>query len=117
MKKFAYILSLFVFIVCIANSALAQNVVKTSEVSASKKIVDNGYYKYEITGDAKKDAENESKAKDEFVQKYPEQYEKMKSDILQNSKHAIDYKEYLNMPANKREHIDANPDKYYFINK
>lgn len=41
------------------------------------RIVDNGYFKYEVTGDALVDEEAYGKAKTEFVEKYPEKYNEM----------------------------------------
>ncbi len=114
-KKISF-LSLLIAFVAFANSAFAQNAA-TNSTTSKKKIVDNGYYSYEVTGDAKTDAENESKAKDEFVRNHPEKYEQLKAAQQQSAKQAIDYKEYLQMPAAKKKHIDQNPDKYYFINK
>jgi len=90
---------------------------ESSIATSAPRVVDNGYYKYEKTGNALKDAESESKAKEEFIAKHPEQYKKMKIASNQSTKQVIDYKEYINMPANKKAHIDANQDKYTFINK
>ncbi len=117
MKKLIYPSLILLTFIGITDFAVAQNVENISIGKPENKIIDNGFYKYEITGDAKTDAENASKAKQEFVAKYPEQYEKMKAATFQNAKQAIDYKVYLTMPVERKKHIDANQDKYYFINK
>ena len=41
------------------------------------RIVDNGYFKYEVTGDAMVDEEAYGKAKAAFVENYPEKYDEM----------------------------------------
>ncbi len=113
-SKEIYLTLLFIVFAGFYNILHAQ---KSEAIAIKPKVVDNGYYKYEKTGNSVKDAENESKAKQDFIAKHPEQYEKMKAASNQASKQVIDYKEYINMPANKKAHIDANPDKYTFINK
>src|SRR5688572_9591434 len=85
--------------------------------AAESVIIDNGLYTYEVTGDAVKDAENQRIAKEKFVAEHPERYEQVKAALVNSEKHAIDYKEYLQMPAGRKAHIDANPEIFYFINK
>lgn len=109
-SKEIYLTLLFIVFAGFYNILHAQ---KSGATAITPKVVDNGYYKYEKTGNSVKDAENESKAKQDFIAKNPEQYKKMKA----ASNQVIDYKEYINMPANKKAHIDSNPDKYTFINK
>lgn len=78
-------------------------------------VVNNGYFRYEITGDAKTDAQNYHAARDSFRVNSPQQYaewqSKYKSDFV-DGKYIISREIFDRMPKSKQEYVLANPGKY-----
>ena len=80
--------------------------------TVEKKIVDNGYFKYEVTGNEARDLETYKIAKENFIHQFPDKYKEMLNDPKQVSKHIIDKAEFEKMPDNKRNEILSHPEKY-----
>ena len=80
--------------------------------STDKKIVDNGYFKYEVIGNEMRDIESYKIAKERFMNESPEKYKEMVANVKPVSKHIIDKAEFDKMPANKRNEIVSHPEKY-----
>jgi hypothetical protein len=108
--------SVFVIIISItgiSSSLKAQQVSTAKGNSAvSTKTIDNGYFKYEVTGNEARDMEAYKTAKERFVHDYPEKYKAMLADPNLLSKHTIDKAEFEKMPASKKAEILAHPEKY-----
>lgn len=94
-----------------AQQAATTNAGKGS-TAVEKKIVDNGYFKYEVTGNEARDLETYKIAKENFIHQFPEKYKQMLNDPKQVSKHIIDKAEFEKMPDNKRNEILSHPEKY-----
>jgi hypothetical protein len=111
-------LAIFVLgFLCTLNAAAQQSLPAENSKSLSadsQKIKNNGYFSYQITGNADVDAENYKKAKENFVANHPAEYQKMINESA-SGKSAIDKNEFEKLPKEKQQHILANPNKYEII--
>jgi hypothetical protein len=80
--------------------------------TVEKKYFDNGFMKYELSGNDNIDAQRYADAKLKLKEDYPGEYQKMVEVEQAKGKHIIDADELEKMPKEKREHILDNPDKY-----
>ncbi len=82
-------------------SAQSNNDPNSNQENPSQ-VIDNGFFKYEVTGDKLKDEENYGKAKDAFVEKYPEKYAEMVEKYAQEAQLDLNAKENESMDTGVR---------------
>src|SRR5690348_7124120 len=70
------LLSALLLLFAVSANAQQAGGTKAATQTTEKKVVSNGYYSYEVTGNADVDADNAAKAKKEFFDKHPDQYQK-----------------------------------------
>lgn len=107
------LLSAFLFLFIGTNVNAQENNSRTITIEG-KTYIDNGYFKYETTGNTDADAASYQAAKLKFSETDPAGYERwVKSvTVAPLTRYVIDKTEFANMPKDRQDMILANPDKY-----
>lgn len=103
--------SLFTLTIQAQNSGKAETVSKPVE----KKYADNGFFKYEITGNADEDGLNYTAAKLKFKETNPAGYEQWVKQNTGTTIRNISRKELEALPKDKQEHILSSPSLYNVV--